>query len=62
MIKGPVESPGLFFALRKGEGRRAAIHDDLDAVANLDLGFAIEPVEHAETLGRVIDASHAVRQ
>ena len=42
--------------------RRASIHHDLDAVARLDLGVGVEPVEDAEALGRAVDAGHAVRQ
>src|SRR5690242_1797924 len=40
-----------------GEG---SIHHDLDPVADLDLGLAVEAVEHAETLDGVVDAGHAV--
>jgi hypothetical protein len=41
---------------------RASIHHDLHAVARLDLGMGLEPVEDAEALDRAVDAGHAVRQ
>src|SRR6185437_17108579 len=40
-----------------GEG---SIHHDLDAIADLDLGPAVEAIENAEPLDGVVDAGHAV--
>src|SRR5690348_11630891 len=40
---------------------RNSIHHDLDAVAGLDLGMCLEPVEDAKALRRAVDAGHAVR-
>ena len=37
-----------------------SIRHDLHAIAHLHLRGAIEPVQHAEALGWVIDAGHAV--
>src|ERR1700736_1679539 len=48
--------------LRMTGGALSSIHYDLDAIPRLDLGMRIESVEHAESLGRMMDAGHAVRQ
>ena len=49
---------------RDGDGicraTAASIRHDLHTIAHLHLRVALEPVEHAKTLGRVIDAGHAV--
>src|SRR5260370_16942757 len=38
------------------------IHHDLDAIAHLDLGMDVEPVQDAKALGGAVDPGHAVRQ
>jgi len=47
-------------ALPRDYALRASIHHDLDAVARLDLGVRLEPVEDAEALCGAVDARHAV--
>ena len=39
-----------------------SIHHDLDAVARLDLGIDVEPVQDPKALRRTVDAGHAVQQ
>src|SRR5262249_41095324 len=53
--------PKAAYALsHKGRGKKWLVHDDLHAVAHLDLGACFQAVEDAEAFGRAVDAAHAV--